>query len=82
MAERIPTVEGSKDDSTVGGGIGTGTRSCDVETLSIAASREFLGGPTETLVGGGWRLRAGSVRARVRGSSTTGEARGVDCSGK
>jgi len=82
IAERIPKVDGSKDDLTIGGGMGTEMGRCVVVTLSIAALREFSGGPTETLVGGGWRLRAGSVRARVRGSSTTGEARGVDWSGE
>jgi len=48
----------------------------------MATLREFSGGPTETSVGGGWRLRASSVRAWLRGSSTTGDAQGVDWSGK
>jgi len=48
----------------------------------MAASREFLEGPMVTLVGGGWRLRAGSIRVRLSGSSTTGKAQGVDWSGE
>ena len=35
------------------------------------------GGLTNTLVGGGWSNRAGSIRAWLIGSPTTGEAQGV-----
>jgi len=77
MAERIPEVDGSKEDAIEGRGLVSSEG-----TSSIATSNEFSGGPTVTLVGGGWRLRAGSVRAQLRGSSTTGEARGVDWSGE
>jgi len=62
-----------------GGRAGVGrTGACKgsvVSMSSMASSRLLSGGPTDTLVGGG--SRAGSVRARSGGSSTSGDTLGI-----
>ena len=48
----------------------------------MAGSKELDGGPMDTSIGGGCKVRAScSVLAHVGGKSTTGEARGVIWSG-